>query len=60
MFGKFISVINWMRGPFSFEDYWAGLLETSAVGGPSVEEARRDYKTIEECTSLITYLKFGQ
>ncbi|MCL0044121.1 hypothetical protein M1N24_01155 [Dehalococcoidia bacterium] len=44
-----------MRDPFSFEDYWVRLLETSAMGGPSVEEAKRDYQTIEQCKSLVAY-----
>jgi len=52
MFNKFISGINWMRNPFSFEDYWAGLLETSAMGGPSVEEARRDYERLPDYRAM--------
>lgn len=52
MFDKFIDAMSWMGDPSSFEAYWLRLQRNSTLGGPSAEEARRDYQAIERCKSL--------
>ena len=51
MFGKIIDVVNWMDDPFSFEAYWQCLQQNLDLGGPSAQEAKRDYQVIERCKS---------
>jgi hypothetical protein len=55
MFDKMLDGINWMRDIFSFDDYWGRLLDSGVSGGPSAEEAREDYRAIEQGKSLLAY-----
>ena len=47
MFGRFINFMDRMGGASDFEAYWRRLQRDSASGGPSVEEARKDYQAID-------------
>ena len=53
MFHKIIDVVNWMEDPFCFEAYWQRLQQNVDLGGPSAQEAKRDYQVIERCKSLV-------
>jgi len=52
MLDRFINAMNWMGDPSSFEAYWLRLQRNGALGGPSAEEARRDYQAVERYKSL--------
>jgi hypothetical protein len=55
MFGKYIDGINWTMDSFSFDDYCIRLLGTGALGGPNLEETRKDYQAMKRCNSTLIY-----
>ena len=46
MFHKFITAMRESTGSSEFEHYLRSLGASRTVGGPTVDEARRDYRSI--------------
>lgn len=55
MFGKLANGINWMKDAFCFDDYWSRLLRSGTLGGVHINDARRDYLSIEQSRSPLSF-----
>ena len=46
MFNKFIEAMRETTAPSGFENYLRSLGARRTVGGPTIDEARRDYRSV--------------